>query len=108
MPGVEQRACELARARAQVEHLECVGAEQPLDRLARISRAAALVLIGHAGEGARALRAAGGGRIGVWRHRQISSSKRLSARRSTALDSRRMADTDDELFGEEHVRVYRE
>jgi deazaflavin-dependent oxidoreductase (nitroreductase family) len=33
---------------------------------------------------------------------------RSCARRGAALDSQAMADTDDDLFGEEHVRVYRE
>ena len=65
MPGVEQRARQLARARTQVEHLEGVGSEQPLDRLARVSRAATLVLDRHAGEGARTLRPAGGGHVGI-------------------------------------------
>jgi deazaflavin-dependent oxidoreductase (nitroreductase family) len=33
---------------------------------------------------------------------------RLRTRRNVALDSQAMADSDDELFGPEHVRVYRE
>jgi len=33
---------------------------------------------------------------------------RPQARRAAALDSQAMADSDDDLFGDEHVRVYRE
>jgi deazaflavin-dependent oxidoreductase (nitroreductase family) len=33
---------------------------------------------------------------------------RPPARRDAALDSQAMADSDDDLFGDEHVRVYRE
>ena len=50
--GVEQRAGQLAGARAEVEHVERLRPEQPCDRLARIARAPALVLAGHLGEGA--------------------------------------------------------